>query len=63
VPQPFAHKRIKTKDFAAAGGKNCLVLQDNVDKIRAFEMCRPYLLACETIRRDDRSFDANERQV
>ena len=40
-----------------------LVLQDDVDKTRAFEMGHPHLLACATIQRDDRSFDADEHQV
>ena len=63
MPQRIARERIKAKDFATTGGKNCPVLQDDVDKIRAFEMCRPHLLACGAIERDDRSFDADEYQV
>ena len=63
VPQPLTCEGIKTKYFTVTGGKNRLVLQDDIDKIRAFEMCRPNLFACATIQRNDRSFDADEYQV
>ena len=63
MPQTFARERIETKDFAGAGGKHRLVFQNDVDKTRAFEMRHPHLLACATIQRDDRSFDADEYQL
>ena len=60
VPKRIPCERIKAEDFAAARGKNRPILQEDVDKIEAFEMCRPYLLACGAIEREHRSFDADE---
>jgi len=60
VPQRIARERIEAEDFAAARGKNRPILQEDVDKIGAFEMGRPHLLARGAIQRNDRSFDADE---
>ena len=60
MPHRDAGERIKAEDFAVTGGENCPVLQDDVDKIRAFEMRGPHLLAGGAIQRDDRPFDADE---
>ena len=63
VPPRSARERIKAKDFTLTGGKNGPILQNDVDEIGAFEMSRPHLLAGGAIKRDDRSFDADEYKI
>ena len=61
VPKRIPRERIKAKDFAAARGKNRPIFQEDIDKIRAFEMSRPHLLARSAIERNDRSLDTDEQ--
>ena len=61
MPERIPRERIKAEDFAAARGKNRPILQEDVNKIEAFEMGRPHLLTCGAIERDDRSLDADEQ--
>ena len=63
VPKRIARDRIETEDLAGTGGKNGLVLQEDIDEIVAFEVRGPYLLAGGTVEGEDRSFDADEYQV
>lgn len=60
VPKRIPREPIKAEDFAAARGKNRPILQEDVNKIGAFEMSRPHLLACGAIERHDRSLDTDE---
>lgn len=63
VPQHIASQRIEAKDLATNRRQNHTILDDDVDKIRAFELGDPNLPATGTIQCHDRSFDSYEYQV